>query len=411
MRWNQLLGACAGVFVGGVLAGCSDGNGPTETPVPTTVTAVGNGQTAMAGTAVATPVGVTVKDQNGHLMAGAVVTFAVSAGGGFLTPAVDTTNSQGVATTTWVLGNSVGSNNNGATATVASYAGAPATFTASATPVVSAYNISLRFLTPMTPPEAAAFNSAAARWSSIIVGDLPMDSVDAATGDCGDNSPPMNNEKIDDIVIFATIDSIDGHGAVLGGAFPCWIRDDSKLTLVGAMVFDSADMGDLEANNLLNAVILHEMGHVLGFGTLWTYVTPSLLIGAVADGGTNPYFDGAGGIFQFNRDGGTTYAGKKVPVENQGGTGTADGHWREAVMGRELMTGYISFNGNPLSTITVASLADLGYTVSYANADPYTVSPSNVRMGGEAGDVRLFEMKPRVTIKRVDATGRVIRGK
>ena len=74
-------------------------------------------------------------------------------------------------------------------------------------------------------------------------------------------------------------------------------------------------------------------------------------------------------------------------------------------MGRELMTGYISFNGNPLSTITVASLADLGYTVSYANADPYTVSPLNLRMGPGAGDVRLLEMKPTATIKRVDADG------
>ena len=49
--------------------------------------------------------------------------------------------------------------------------------------------------------------------------------------------------------------------------------------------------------------------------------------------------------------------------------------------------------------------------MSYANADPYTVSPINVRMGGEAGDVRLLEMKPTVTIKRVDAAGRIIRGK
>ena len=407
MRWNQLLGACAGVFVGGVLAGCSDGNSPNENPVPTTVTAVGAGQTAMAGTAVATPVGVTVKDQFGHAISGIAVGFAVSAGGGFVNPAVDTTNAQGVATTSWVLGSAVGAASDSLTATVNNSSGAPTVITASTTPVVSAYNISLRFLTPMTAPEAAAFNAAAARWSSIIVGDLPSDVVVANTGDCGDNSPPMN-ETVDDIVIFATIDSLDGPGNILGGAFPCWIRDVGSLTLVGAMVFDSADMGTLEANNILNAVILHEMGHVFGIGTLWTYMTPSLLTGA---GTLNPYFTGAGGIMQFNMDGGLGYAGSKVPVENQGGPGTADGHWRESVMGRELMTGYISLNSNPLSTITIASLQDMGYTVSYANADPYTVSPLNLRMGPGAGDVRLLEMKPTATIKRVDAAGRILHGK
>jgi hypothetical protein len=354
---------------------------------------------------------VTVKDQFGHAISGVAVGFAVSAGGGFLSPAVDTTNAQGVATTTWVLGSAVGSASNAVTVTVNNSSGAPTVITASTTPVVSAYNISLRFLTPMTPTETAAFNSAAARWSSIIVGDLPLDSVDASTGDCGDNSPAMINEKIDDIVIFATIGPIDGPGNILGGAFPCWIRDVGSQTVVGAMVFDSADMGLLEANNILNAVILHEMGHVLGIGTLWTSVTPSLLAGSVALGGTDPYFTGAGGIFQFNRDGGASYAGNKIPVENQGGPGTADGHWRESVMGRELMTGYISLNSNPLSTITIASLQDLGYTVSYANADPYTVSPLNLRMGPGAGDVRLLEMKPTATIKRVDAAGRILRAR
>ncbi len=408
MRWSRVLGVGGSVAAAVALAGCSDGSGPSTNPIPTTVTPVGSGQTSMVGTAVPTAIGVTVKDQSGSPMSGVAVTFAVSAGGGFLNPATDTTDGQGRATTTWVLGNTVGSNNNGATATVSGYAGAPAAFTASATPIVSAYNIDLRFLTPMSPTQTAAFTSAAARWSSIVVGDLPVDTVLAAPGDCGANSPAMNNEVIDDIVIFASIDSIDGPGNILGGASPCYIRNASKLTLVGEMTFDSADVAVLEANNILNAVILHEMGHVLGIGTLWTYVSPSLLTGG---GTSDPYFTGPGGIFQFNRDGGATYVGNKVPVENTGGTGTADGHWREAVMGRELMTGWISFVANPLSTISVASLADLGYTVSYANADPYTVSPVNLRIGGPEEGLKLVELQPRVTIKRVDAAGRILRGK
>jgi len=277
------------------------------------------------------------------------------------------------------------------------FAGATPTFLASGTPIVSQYNIDLEFLTPMTPSQTAAFTSAAARWSSIIVGDLPSDRVVAAPGDCFDNSPAQD-EVVDDILIFATVDSIDGPGGILGGASPCWIRDVGSLTLVGGMVFDSADLATLESLGILQAAILHEMGHVLGIGTLWDYVTPSLLV----NGGTaNPYFNGANGVFRFGLDGGGSYPGTPVPVENQGGPGTADSHWRESVMGAELMTGYVSLTGNPLSTITIGSLADMAYTVSYANADPYTVSPINLRMGPGVTPMLLREGHPAVTIKRV----------
>lgn len=392
------------VAVAVVMSGCSsDSNGPAPTPVPTTVTLSGTPQSGMIGTALSASIAVTVKDQSGDPMRGVQVTFGVTAGGGVIPVPVDTTDAAGVAAASWILGNTVGSNNNTASASVVGYAGAVPVFTASATPIVSAYNIALRFLTPMTPTQAAAFTAAAGRWSGIIVGDLPSDRVIAAPGDCFDNSPAMD-EVVDDVVIFATVDSIDGPGSILGGASPCWIRDAGSLTVVGGMVFDSADMVLLEGQGILEAVIVHEMGHVLGVGSLWEVVTPSLLVGA---GTTNPYFTGANGVFRFDISGGSTYPGTPVPVENTGGTGTADGHWRESVMGRELMTGYISLTSNPLSTITIGSLADMAYTVSYANADPYTVSPINARLGPAEAQVQLREFEPQVVVKRVGARGRV----
>ena len=62
-----------------------------------------------------------------------------------------------------------------------------------------------------------------------------------------------------------------------------------------------------------------------------------------------------------------------VPVANVGGAGSRDSHWRESNMGNELMTP--TYNGgiaNPLSRVTIGSLADLGYTVNMGVADPYT---------------------------------------
>jgi hypothetical protein len=64
-----------------------------------------------------------------------------------------------------------------------------------------------------------------------------------------------------------------------------------------------------------------------------------------------------------------------VPVENTGGGGTRDSHWRESVHNAELMTGWIEGGGtpNPLSVITIGSLADLGYAVNMEAADPYVL--------------------------------------
>ena len=47
-----------------------------------------------------------------------------------------------------------------------------------------------------------------------------------------------------------------------------------------------------------------------------------------------------------------------VPVENNGGPGTADSHWRETLFRNELMSGFIAASNNPLSRLTVGSLQE-----------------------------------------------------
>jgi len=278
------------------------------------------------------------------------------------------------------------------------------TFNATATATVSNYNITLRYISSISPSRQAVFAAAAARWSTIITGDVPDVLMSVSAGQCGSNAPAMN-EIVDDVLIFVTLDSIDGPGQILGSAGPCYVRgSNNKLSIVGRMTFDTADVASLEGAGLFTATILHEMGHVIGIGTLWQQ-SPSLLVGA---GGADPYFTGTTAIAQFNANGGGVYGGIPVPVENMGGPGTRDGHWRESVMGKELMTGYISLVANPLSAITVGSLADMGYVVSYANADAYTVNSTNL-MAGAGADFQLNEAPPDWTIKAVDAQGRITR--
>ena len=135
-------------------------------------------------------------------------------------------------------------------------------------------------------------------------------------------------------------------GGVLGQSGPCFIRDPGDLTVIGRMEFDEDDMEQLEQEGSLTAVITHEMGHVIGFGTLWGSDNFDLLRDpAQPDSGealADTHFIGADAIAAFNEAGGTNYTGAKVPVMNTGGAGTVNSHWRDGVFDPEIMTGYLS---------------------------------------------------------------------
>jgi len=219
----------------------------------------------------------------------------------------------------------------------------------------SPFTIEVRFLGGLTKKQKTAFKNAANRWSQMIVGDLPSVMVDG--------------EVIDDVLILAQGSAIDGPGKILGQAGPTHLRPANAgsaafIPAKGTMAFDTADLKQMEKNGTLNDVITHEMGHVLGIGTIWSH--KSLLKGA---GTTNPTLVGKNAMKEYGvlRGSGST----PVPVENTGGPGTADSHWRESVFRNELMTGFVGAAGNPLSRMTVGSLKDLGYVVDMNAAEAY----------------------------------------
>jgi hypothetical protein len=138
------------------------------------------------------------------------------------------------------------------------------------------------------------------------------------------------------------------------------------------MRFDIADLQSLETSGNLDEVILHEMGHVIGIGSLWEDY--SLLIGG---GGSDPYFNGSAARAAWRVTATHLgFAGNIVPVENSGGPGTRDSHWRESLAANELMTGFLNNGINPLSVFTIGSLRDMGYVVNDAVADPLDLFPS-----------------------------------
>ena len=222
----------------------------------------------------------------------------------------------------------------------------------------SPFTIEVRFLGGLTADQQAAFTAAADRWTRMIVGDLP--------------SVVADGETIDDVLILAQGTAIDGPGGVLGQAGPTVLRPASAgaaalLPAKGVMSFDTADLEQMAADGTLGDVITHEMGHVLGIGSIWQ--DKGLLRGAAT---TNPTFAGADAMAEYAALLGVSGA-RQVPVENTGGIGTRGSHWRETVFRNELMSGFIDAAGNPISRVTVASLADLGYQVDIDNAEPYAL--------------------------------------
>jgi hypothetical protein len=176
----------------------------------------------------------------------------------------------------------------------------------------------------------------------------------------------VDGETIDDLLILAQGAEIDGPGQILGQSGPTRVRPRTFLPAKGEMTFDTADLAQMEAAGTLNDVITHEMGHVIGMGSIWT--NKHLLKGSTT---SNPTFTGHAAEQEYGHLRGADAA--PVPVENTGGPGTRNSHWRETVFANELMTGFVGQAGNPLSRLTVACLQDLGYQVDFSAAEPYSL--------------------------------------
>lgn len=285
---------------------------------------------------------------------------------------------------------------------------------------VEEFDIEVVFLDHGTPSQDEIVREAARRWESVIArGAVEIDFTGAngAPANGCFRGQPAVTDKVDDLRVWVRIDSIDGVGGGVASSGPCWSRiakfpaSDTiyQEAVLGAMVLDEIDVGRMEESGVLLPVVIHEIAHVLGFGTGWDrkhlLQNPSL----PANLGADTHFTGRLATVAFNAAGGASYTGgAKVPVENRSEAGSSDGHWRESVFDDELMTPFIG-GGHALSLITIESLADLGYGVDVTQAESYTL-PAAGRPGLAARRgprVHLGDDIARWPVVLIDRKGRV----
>ncbi|WP_320042855.1 leishmanolysin-related zinc metalloendopeptidase [uncultured Desulfobacter sp.] len=199
-------------------------------------------------------------------------------------------------------------------------------------------------LTGFTTAQTAIFEDAEDYWESVISG--------YQTGITTITSLKINAEAVD----------IDGLGNILGSGGPTWITTEGGYTLSteGDMSYDSADLAVMEDWDLYDTIV-HEIAHVIGFGTLWeennVYIDGSYkYTGATALAAYQAEFGVPGASF--------------IPVENGGGDGTAGAHWELDKFPGEMMTGWSMLNPAYVSQTTLASFVDIGYVLAEQTSVP-----------------------------------------
>ena len=214
--------------------------------------------------------------------------------------------------------------------------------------------------------------------------------------------PPAVLTRLDKLVIVCQINgdddgvygvsddrgTIDGPGMVLAQAGPDRVVSFQSRNLFTTRLYtiptqstislDFPDVAPMVATGLLQDVILHEMAHALGFGSLWAQNNLTSPLNGV---GLTQYTGGMYAIQEYRKEIRNPVV-SHIPLEQSGGAGTAGGHWTSISPffvqedTQELMIGFAGFN-NFVSETTWGSMADLGYAVDGINPNvANTVNPT-----------------------------------
>ncbi|MGC9506066.1 DUF4114 domain-containing protein, partial [Baaleninema sp.] len=212
------------------------------------------------------------------------------------------------------------------------------------------FDIALEYDSPISASQQQIMQAAAKNVASLIGQGLPTAVVDG--------------KLIDDLNIKISTADVDGAGGTQARTKIDFMRYGTLLPAQSLVQFDAADIAQLEQSGQLFDVVRHEFLHALGFGNLWEAK------GLVDYAGTSlAQYNGKQAVKAFQESGGLTDA---IALETEG-AGSAGLHWNENLFGDELMSRDLNLDSDesgeaPISEVTIASLADLGYEVNLGAA-------------------------------------------
>jgi hypothetical protein len=222
--------------------------------------------------------------------------------------------------------------------------------------IQSLFNIDIIYAdNSLNDEQKTLVETAVGRWEQAVLSELP---------DAG---------EIDDLQITVIGAGVDGPGGVLAFAGPRAFRapqPDGKpgLPITGEITID---LVDAVASRGFVDVVVHEIGHVMGIGTIWDQFL-------VNRGSPGVAYVGDNGVEEYGRLFGTSAS--SVPVQAQ-----VEGHWDPIQLANELMNPFsaggfeLPADADPLlrfSRLTIGALEDFGFAVNYAAADTY--GPFNI---------------------------------
>lgn len=191
-----------------------------------------------------------------------------------------------------------------------------------------------------------------ARWEQIITADYPIS--DASLAGCG----IARGVSVDALLIRfewqARTGEIGGAartcGTVPTPGFPAG-RPNAGVVWMNSTRFDTHRIGDFID---VDRIVLHEVGHVLGIGTIWRDS------GHVTQVGAQLQFTGQNALNAFKR---MFPASTGVPLEPD------SSHWGAPVRDELMQKGGNRSQSNKITEVSIGALHDLGYSVSYEQAD------------------------------------------
>ena len=247
------------------------------------------------------------------------------------------------------------------------------------------------------------------RWARVVEGSN-LEDIEWEPGiiRCGGLEHDFQKNVLDDLFLMVATEDLD-NGPRAGSTLTyCGHRESSKLPLIGALKLDIDRVSQADVDEL----ILHALGHLLGVsGPSWERLD-LLRDPAHRTPGADAHFVGPEAIAAFVSAGGASYQGARVPVENDPTYGSVDSHWRESVLGNELMTTRLAAGTDYLSAITIQSLADIGYTVNIEEADRFILPGRSSASASAAEGRNVIDLSDDVVAGPAvfyDRQGRVVR--